>query len=151
MGESFNVFHALIDAQLYLINHSLVVCNWVLLKNDSRARCVFQNALFRIAQEALTNVSKHAQATEVSVVLEAEGKTARLIIADNGVGFDAQYSDKIFGIFQRLHSSDEFEGTGIGLASVQRAIKRHGGKVWVNAKNQKGATFYFTVPQNRIE
>lgn len=96
----------------------------------------------------ISNAIKYSKLREKAIIeinSEIKGKEVIYCVKDNGAGFDMRYANKLFGIFQRLHSNEEFQGTGVGLAIVQRIISKHGGRVWAESKVNEGASFYFTL------
>ncbi|MFC7473892.1 ATP-binding protein [Dankookia sp. GCM10030260] len=106
--------------------------------------------LKQVFQNLLSNAVKYTRDRSPAVIEvsgEMSGGEVVIRVRDNGVGFDMAYAHKLFGVFQRLHRAEEFEGVGIGLANAQRIVERHGGRIWAKAEPGKGATFHFTLPR----
>ncbi len=109
--------------------------------DPSLLRQVFSNLILNAVKYSRT---REVAEIEIGCAGNAENEIV-IFVRDNGVGFDMKYADKLFGVFQRLHGPDEFEGTGIGLANVRRIVARHGGRTWAEARLNEGATFFFTL------
>jgi signal transduction histidine kinase len=96
----------------------------------------------------LSNAIKYTRPRDVAIIevgcRVSDGRVT-LFVRDNGVGFSMKYADKLFGVFQRFHRADQFEGSGVGLATVQRIVHKHGGEIWAESEPDLGATFFFTL------
>lgn len=128
-------------------NASIVTHNLLPIVADAS---LISHVMTNLLSNAVKYTSRKPDA-KVEIDSEQHSGMVTYSIRDNGVGFNMKYSDKLFGVFQRLHTDEEFDGTGVGLAIVQRIIHRHGGSVWAEAKPDEGATFYFNLPNESVQ
>jgi light-regulated signal transduction histidine kinase (bacteriophytochrome) len=109
--------------------------------------------LQQLFQNLITNGIKYrsAEAPCIRITCQRQDSLWRFAFQDNGIGIPAEYHNKIFGIFKRLHGREQYQGTGIGLAICKRIVERYGGRIWVNSEPGRGSTFYFTLPAREQE
>ena len=140
--------HVLYDLR-YLIDTESAVITFdelpIVEANEGRLAQVFSNLI--------TNAIKYRNNRKPEIHITATDNATEWIfkITDNGIGIDMKYADEIFGLFKRLHSSEKYEGTGIGLAICKAVVERHGGRIWVESEPRKGSTFFFTIPKITAE
>lgn len=142
-----------LDTALFYLKGLIEDCN-VEITHDKLPKIVAdQGQITKVFQNLISNsikFSKPNESPKIRISAEKNEKNREYIfsVQDNGIGMELQYAERIFTIFQRLHTLDEYQGTGIGLAIVKRIIERHGGHIWVESELGKGSTFYFTIPIN---
>ena len=144
-----------------LVSAALEDLNWqrqgrnLKLKIGPLPACQGDPALLKLVwSNLITNALKFTRHRDPAVIelgCQAENGETIYFVRDNGAGFDMRYAGKLFGVFQRLHRVEEYEGTGVGLAIVQRIVHRHGGRIWAEAAVDRGATFHFTVDRRNSE
>jgi light-regulated signal transduction histidine kinase (bacteriophytochrome) len=122
-----------VDVQMHALPH---------IRADT---AIIHKALLNLLANAI-KFTRPRELAQIEIRAHAAGNEVICSVRDNGVGFEPQYGHKLFGIFQRLHDAEEFEGTGIGLSIVKRIIDKHGGRVWAEGSPDVGATFYFSIP-----
>lgn len=148
LGKSFMDMSNIVHAVLEELKGS-VPDKTIIKKNDLLPVHGDSSLIGQVWINLISNAVKFSEKREKPLIeISSEKKENEIIysINDNGEGFNMEYAHKLFGVFQRLHGQEEFEGTGIGLAIVKRIIAKHGGKVWAVGKINDGATFYFSLP-----
>ncbi len=140
---------ALVDEVLHDLANDLAgrSVEWVIgdLPRVSSDRSLLKQVWFNLLSNAV-KYSRNRETARVEVQCRQEGSNFEFRVSDNGAGFDPRFAGKLFGVFQRLHRQEEFDGTGIGLANVRRIVTRHGGRVWAEGRINEGAAFYFSLP-----
>lgn len=150
INKSMIDMNGLVEAAIKDI-HQAVDFNTVIKYNELIPVKADHALMLHVITNLLSNAIKYsAKKTKPVVEIKSKKEAGNFVysISDNGVGFDMKYIGKLFGVFQRLHSADEFPGTGVGLAIVQRIIQKHKGSIWAEGKIGEGATFYFSLPEN---
>ena len=155
MGRA-EMLHTRVDLNAVVRRRSATSCrpNPARPSSGSSTRCPTvpgdPSMLQLVFTNLLSNAFKYSRTRQDATIevgsQNGSSKEAVMFVQDNGVGFDMAYANRLFGVFQRLHRAEEFEGTGIGLANVQRIVSRHGGRVWAESELGKGATFYVALP-----
>ncbi len=117
--------------------------------DDLPTVCADESQMIQVMQNLISNAIKFQSNERPEIHISAAMRAGEWIIAvkDNGIGLNVEYADKIFHMFQRLHNQDQYPGTGVGLAIVKKIVERHGGRIWVESEEGKGATFFYSIPK----